>query len=337
VGTAYGSVVTFTTGNAAPTATNVTITGTVQVPETLTASYTYSDAENDSESGTTVQWYIANDGTGTGEAAIAGATQLTYTLKPADEFKFIRVGVTPKAATGTTTGTEVKSAFTVAVAEEPSTITFTYNGQTVTYGIIPSPVTGRRWLDRNLGAPNAPTAENDWANYGDLFQWGRGADGHQLINRGATAAESSAVNGTTTTLSGADTPTNSLFITNTTPPYDWRSPQNNNLWQGVDGINNPCPPGWRIPTREEWEAEGITEMFPEDAFTNLRITRGGKRSFVDGALSGNSIGDYWTSTVSGTFAYYVNFHIVFEASISDEVRSEGKLCKCIKAVSIENE
>jgi uncharacterized protein (TIGR02145 family) len=35
-------------------------------------------------------------------------------------------------------------------------------------------------------------------------------------------------------------------------PYDWRVPQNDNLWQGVDGTNNPCPEGWRIPTQTEW-------------------------------------------------------------------------------------
>ena len=40
--------------------------------------------------------------------------------------------------------------------------------------------------------------------------------------------------------------------------YDWRSPQNDNLWQGVNGINNPCPSGYRIPTEAELDAERLS-------------------------------------------------------------------------------
>ncbi len=40
--------------------------------------------------------------------------------------------------------------------------------------------------------------------------------------------------------------------------YDWRSPQNDNLWQGVNGINNPCPSGYRLPTEAELEAERLS-------------------------------------------------------------------------------
>src|SRR5690349_3078142 len=49
VGTAYGDVVNFITGNAAPLATDVSITGTPEVDMTLTATYEYSDQENDPE------------------------------------------------------------------------------------------------------------------------------------------------------------------------------------------------------------------------------------------------------------------------------------------------
>lgn len=45
------------------------------------------------------------------------------------------------------------------------------------------------------------------------------------------------------------------FITNNSGNYDWRSPQNNNLWQGMNGVNNPCRVGYRIPTEAEWNAE----------------------------------------------------------------------------------
>lgn len=54
--------------------------------------------------------------------------------------------------------------------------------------------TGKTWLNNNLGADysniNSPvfniaqqaTASNDCKAYGSLFQWGRKADGHELIN-----------------------------------------------------------------------------------------------------------------------------------------------------------
>lgn len=332
IGTGYGEVVTFTTGNAAPTATKITITGTVQVLETLTAAYTYSDAEGDAESGTTIKWYIANDATGTGETAVEGATELTYALQPADEFKYIRVGITTRAATGATDGTEVKSSFVGPVAEEPTTVTFTYNGATVTYGIIISSVTGRRWLDRNLGAPAVATAQNDFANYGDSFQWGRGADGHQLVNRASTNAATAGVHGTTTTLATSSSPGDNLFILGgATAPYDWITPQNDNLWQGESGVNNPCPDGWRIPTIEEWQAENITDI--ANGFTQLKLTLGGiRRNTTGGFLSTTSTGRYWSSTITvispgGAQNYGISST---SGTVYQDQRSQAMSCRCLR-------
>jgi hypothetical protein len=35
-------------------------------------------------------------------------------------------------------------------------------------------------MDRNLGASQVATSSTDPASYGDLYQWGRPADGHQI-------------------------------------------------------------------------------------------------------------------------------------------------------------
>ena len=102
--------------NTAPVASSVAFTGTEQVGETLTRTYSYSDADGDAEGVSTTQWYRADDGTGTNEAAISGATSSTYTLVSADEGKFIRVGVVPVAATGTSPGTEAFSSYSGAIA-----------------------------------------------------------------------------------------------------------------------------------------------------------------------------------------------------------------------------
>jgi hypothetical protein len=102
-------------------------------------------------------------------------------------------------------------------------------------------------MDRNLGASRAATSSTDAEAYGDLYQWGRAADGHQKRT-----------SGTTSTLSNSDTPGHGNFILAPNSPYDWRSPQNNNLWQGVNGTNNPCPAGYRLPTEAELNAERLS-------------------------------------------------------------------------------
>ena len=109
---------------------------------------------------------------------------------------------------------------------------------------VTNPTTGKTWMDRNLGASQVANSSTDTAAYGDLYQWGRGADGHQCRD-----------SGTTSTLSSTDQPGHGDFITISSSPYDWRSSQNDNLWQGVNGLNNPCPSGYRLPTEAELDAE----------------------------------------------------------------------------------
>ena len=98
--------------------------------------------------------------------------------------------------------------------------TFTYNGASWTYREVES--AGRIWMDRNLGASQVATVFDDALAYGDLFQWGRNIDGHQIRTSGTTA-----------TLSSSDTPGHGDFITTSASPFDWRNPQNNNLWQPI--------------------------------------------------------------------------------------------------------
>ena len=68
--------------NVPPAVSNVTFTGTLKVGETLTGSYTYTDADGDAEGTSAFQWYRAESPTDTLRAAISGATGLAYTLAP---------------------------------------------------------------------------------------------------------------------------------------------------------------------------------------------------------------------------------------------------------------
>lgn len=354
-GVAYGTAMEFETGNAAPVAEDVSIEGDLIVGQELTGIYTYVDAEEDAEAGTTYQWYSSANGTGSDAVAIVGATDQTYVVQDEDATKSLQFRVTPKAAAGTLVGIETNSPFTLGIGDETE-VTFMYMGEEVTYGIIKSTVTNRKWLDRNLGAGAAPNASNDWANYGDLFQWGRAADGHQVVVRngswdtdsGCTPWIGDPINPVYAT---SDTPNDAFYRPNMVFPFDWRNPQNENLWQGVNGKNNPCPSGWRIPTKSEWEAEAITTL--AGAYTQLKITLTGERINYSQGCGGNGIlengftacgsldyGRYWSSTTglwtiedNAPASYRIGFkHPNNGGNVIVDMfaRSNAAACRCIK-------
>lgn len=97
--------------NHAPVASNVLISddngGVLILGTTLYVNYTYSDAENDAEGQTQIQWYRAS-------SAISGATQNSYTLTRSDVGQAISVDVTPLAVTGFSPGQTQRASVTSA-------------------------------------------------------------------------------------------------------------------------------------------------------------------------------------------------------------------------------
>ena len=192
--------------------------------------------------------------------------------------------------------------------------------------------TGKVWMDRNLGASRRAQSVTDYLAYGQLYQWGRGNDGHADITW-TSATAGTPVNGTTTTLSTTDYPADNLFILQPASPYDWRATQNDNLWQGVAGINNPCPAGYRLPTNTELTAEVTAYSITNsaDAFASpLKFTVPGYRSGANGTLSSvGSSGYYWSSSVSGTIVSYRSF-LAGGATTSNYYRAYGFTVRCLK-------
>ena len=189
---------------------------------------------------------------------------------------------------------------------------------------VTNPATGKTWMDRNLGANRAATSSDDEQAYGDLYQWGRAADGHQKRS-----------SHTTSTLSSSDTPGHGNFIlSNSGANWDWRSPQNDNLWQGVNGVNNPCPSGWRLPTamelddeRESWATNNAAGAYS----STLKWPVAGYRGYSDGSfLNVGSDGNVWSSTVfQNTHALILKFHSS-DAYLSNHHRANGYSVRCIK-------
>tara|TARA_B110000208_G_scaffold76356_1_gene98027 strand:- start:2622 stop:3230 length:609 start_codon:yes stop_codon:yes gene_type:complete len=115
--------------------------------------------------------------------------------------------------------------------------------------------------------------------------------------------------------------------------------------------NDPCPDGFRVPTRNEWLAvntnnansltgaawsAGPTEFGtalqygPDANGKLLTLPAAGSRSNTNGALlSRGNNGRYWSSTENGSTAYYFSFYssTVYPASIIN--RAYGFSVRCI--------
>ena len=195
-----------------------------------------------------------------------------------------------------------------------TSVTFNYAGSVVIYGTVSS-AGSKCWLDRNLEATQVAGSSTDALSYGDLFQWRRNIDGHQI----KTSA-------TSTVQSDSDTPGN-FFIKGFS---DWRNPENPTLWQGVNGTNNPCPNGFRLPTEMEMTAElaNWSSNNASGAFiSTLKLPLSGSRYNATAVLNSiGSVGYYWTSNS-------VNKQLFFStanALIIDNYRASGASVRCIK-------
>lgn len=164
--------------------------------------------------------------------------------------------------------------------------TITHNG--TTYGFVTSPYTGKVWLDRNLGAAQVCIAFNDVQCFGDYYQFGRNADGHE--DQGNVAS----ITLHATQINPVQQAVNGKFITGF---FDWVAngvDDDKSLrvgkWSATDG-SSVCPVGFRVPTENELKAELFDADSAEignrdDAFASfLKLPSAGHRSFTDAALT----------------------------------------------------
>jgi uncharacterized protein (TIGR02145 family) len=202
--------------------------------------------------------------------------------------------------------------------------------------------TGRIWMDRNLGAEQVASSPNDEKSFGDLYQWGRSADGHQLRNSLSKIGQLS-----------SDSISNVFFMRPiNTLSENWSNTQNVNLWQGQDGmanINCPCPKGFRIPTAKEWTQE-VNSWSSNDfdgAFKSpLKLPLGGYRYSLGGNLTEvGEKGNYWSSSYYGEKSggleiscpspsqqYYSRIYKLSWARVLIKPRAHGFSVRCIKEI-----
>ncbi|MDA8686801.1 fibronectin type III domain-containing protein, partial [Robiginitalea sp.] len=295
---------------------------------TVTATSTASSASNP------VTFVRAPDAPTIGTAT-GGDTQATVTFTaPANNGGAAITGYTVTSFPGGITKTGASSSITITGLTNGTPYTFTVTAtnsvgtaasaasNSVTPATVPSVTnltTGKIWMDRNLGATQVAASSTDAASYGDLYQWGRGADGHQLRSSGTTTVQSSS------------TSPGNTFITVSDNWYTGTDPDN--LWQGVNGINNPCPSGYRLPTNAEWDAERATWGSNDAAgalASPLKLPLAGNRYSSYGSLYNvGTIGFYWSSTVSS--AYSRNLYLdSSNAYIFTNYRAYGFAVRCLK-------
>jgi len=184
-------------------------------------------------------------------------------------------------------------------------------------------------------------ADGSVGTLGDIYQWGRQTDGHQLRN-------------STTQAGPVAAPVANRFITTTLPQGDWRSTQSNTLWgDGTAGVdpakasNDPCPSGFKVPSQAQWaglfrtvSTWGAPNTATFNTFTwtgngfligqKLYLPAAGQRSDNNATLSDvGTRGVYWSSTIYSNDAYcfYFNRDEVFTNSWS--YRRNGLSVRCI--------
>ncbi|NQY53345.1 MAG: Ig-like domain-containing protein, partial [Campylobacteraceae bacterium] len=220
---------------------------------------------------------------------------------------------------------------------EEKTISFKTNSKIVfnsyEYNIIKSKITGKEWLDRNIGAQKVCENKADENCYGDYFQWGRKANGHEK--------KDSEVIDTSLNPLEKDVLKNGKFATWSD---DWRINPNSDLWNGVNAANNICPIGFKVPSIDEllMETKNVNELqFPDEKISGqyenidnfLKLPNNGfrKNRTRDGIIEIRAYsGSIWSSSTNDVgMSYYLDY---YPGGINSSLswRSMGKAVRCIK-------
>lgn len=181
-----------------------------------------------------------------------------------------------------------------------------------------SPKTFRVWLDRNLGATKVCQSSSDTGCFGDYYQWGRDADGHE---------KSTSL--TTNVISDSLDNLDDKFVTVSKSPYDWTTADSDAKIREAKGSKTDgssiCPTGYYVPSRQEITNEFTAPVTAEDAFNNfLLLPTAGIRAWGDGIL---------ISHLSSIWAHNDSTRLTTATTVTQSYghpRTFGNSVRCIK-------
>lgn len=216
-------------------------------------------------------------------------------------------------------------------------VSFMYRGQQVAYTTVRG-ADGKIWLQQNLGSAQVASSVADANSYGDLFQWGRWDDGHQLRNSQIVQAPfPNTPEGISTTGGG--------YIAGS--PAWWAGFSGGDAWTGasVAEINasvgaDPCKAigqDWKMPSQADWTtlvgAEGI--FSPATAYSsNLKLPAGGYRGSSNGDFTFvGQRGYFWSSDTSSLGGKYLYIGSTIANPSAGAMRGQGASVRCIKPTS----
>jgi uncharacterized protein (TIGR02145 family) len=251
-----------------------------------------------------------------------GVTDLTATLSPggfAEGSGSITYTITGTPATGG------NASFALNIGGQTCTLDVTVSSAPVCRAKVTA-TDYKNFLCYNLGAANtdADPFTPSWEINGGYWQWGRSAE----AAAGPTGPDAGQANNST--VSG--------WNTANVPNGSWA--------QNGNGPNDdPCPAGYRVPTRAEWD--GVLEYNTQtsvgtfnNAATNygagkkfgdqLMLPAAGVRDYVDGALYGRGDnGYYWSSTEFGNYNAWFLYFNSSGAGTYGNYRTSGLSVRCV--------
>ena len=199
-------------------------------------------------------------------------------------------------------------------------------------------------MKRNLGAGvvSGTSEEDILASYGVYYQWGRkdpfvgpryynmadSADAQVYDSQNLRVYPEYAATDAERGAAGYASAHAMTFITGTKESgYNWLQTADASLWGTEKNNNDPCPKGWKVPSKEVFAALHIKDVISPELEKNYGFTLSdgtneaffpgaGRRSFYTGALTNmndNEVrptpwtGYYWSSTGEGKEAYAMDF------------------------------
>lgn len=221
-------------------------------------------------------------------------------------------------------------------------VSFIYQGQPVTYSTVRG-ADGKIWLRQNLGSTKVAASLTDTGAYGDLFQWGRWNDGHQLTNSmlkptAPSPNNPSGLSGGNTAFysAGYNSPSNWWFEGTANDQWTAGSPASATVSNGAD----PCRSigtGWRLPTVDEIEAVLVAENISDISSalaSNLKLVPAGMKDY-SGIFSPGTRLYLWSSSASPYNGSGQHLYISqYSALTNSGSRNGGMSVRCIKETSL---